>query len=111
MPAQPAFERIARNESQFRDINDELEAGLRALPGGPELLDFICECGNRACSETVRMRLDEYGAVRQSGRRFVVVGGHDIPGVERVVGANERFQVVEKIEESAGRAEELGSRR
>lgn len=105
MPSLPAPERIGHNESLFRDINDELEAGLRAVAGGPDLLDFICECGNRTCSATLQLRLDEYEAVRRDARRFLVVGGHDIPAVERVVEHNERFQVVEKIEDSTAIAE------
>lgn len=110
MSSLPAPERIGRNESLFRDINEELEAGLRAVPGGPELLEFVCECGTRACTDTVRLRLDEYEAVRQDARRFVIVGGHAIPTVERVVERNERFQVIEKLEESAPTAEALDPR-
>jgi hypothetical protein len=35
-------------------------------------------------------------AVRANGARFVVVDGHQLPGVEHVVGGNDRFLVVEK---------------
>ena len=40
------MERIAKNETSFREINEQLNAGLRQVPGNPELLEFICECGH-----------------------------------------------------------------
>ena len=45
--------RIARNETSFRDINERLEEGLRQVRDTPELVEFICECGQRDCEELV----------------------------------------------------------
>src|SRR5881275_1191141 len=82
--------RIAANETSFRDINDELERGLRRVPGLPPLLEFVCECGSRSCEAVVRLTLDEYEAVRTDSRRFAVVPGHVFLHTERVVAGNER---------------------
>lgn len=90
-------ERIAKNEAQFRDINERLSEGLRQVPNNPELLEFICECGEQTCEQHVRLRLGEYEQVRLDSRRFAVVPGHMIPDAERAVFSNERFVVVEKI--------------
>jgi hypothetical protein len=89
-------ERIARNESAFRHINERLNAGLRQIPHNPELLEFICECGNPTCEQRVRLSLAEYEHVRADSRHFAVAPGHSIPQTERVVASHARFEVVEK---------------
>jgi len=88
--------RIAANVAAFRDINEQLAAGLRQLPDLPELLDHVCECGHADCAVTIRLSREEYEAVRRDSRRFAVAPGHAIPETERVVAANERYEVVEK---------------
>jgi hypothetical protein len=90
--------RIARNESRFREINEQLEADLRRLPGDPEMVSFVCECGNRACAELVQMTFEEYERVRRDSHTFAVVPGHELPDAEEVVQRNERFHVVAKVE-------------
>src|SRR2546423_12046466 len=89
--------RIARNETSFREINERLEAGLRQVGDTPAQLEFICECGDRRCERLVSLTLGEYEEVRRDSRRFVVVPGHVFPDAERVVGGNERYEVIEKI--------------
>ena len=93
--------RIAENEASFRGINERLESGLRQVPATPELIDFICECGDRHCEATVPVTFEEYEAVRRHPRRFVVVPGHIFPEAERLVAHHERFDVIEKIGEAA----------
>jgi hypothetical protein len=90
--------RIARNESRFREINEQLEADLRRLPGDPEMVSFVCECGNRACADLVQMTFEEYEGVRSDSQTFVVVPGHEMPEVEEVTERGERFHVVAKVE-------------
>ncbi len=90
-------DRIAKNEARFRDINERLEHGLRRIPHAPELLEFVCECGDRGCERHVRLTVSEYEGVRRDSRRFAVVPGHVAPDTERVVGGNDRFEVVEKF--------------
>jgi hypothetical protein len=91
-------ERIARNEVRFREINEQLEADLRRLPGDPEMVSFVCECGNRACADLVQMTFGEYERVRSDPHSFVVAPGHAMPEVEEVVQRSERFHVVAKVE-------------
>jgi hypothetical protein len=47
------------------------------------------------------MTAQEYEDVRSTSTTFVVAPGHELPEVERVVGSNERFRVVEKEGEAA----------
>jgi hypothetical protein len=93
----PRSTRIAKNETRFRDINERLEHGLRRLSDGPELLEFVCECGDRSCEQHVRLTLTEYEGVRRDSRHFAVVPGHVARETERVVAGNDRYEVVEKF--------------
>lgn len=90
-------ERIAKNEASFREINERLSAGLAQVPDNPELLEFICECGDQNCEDHVELSLDEYEQVRRDSRHFAVVPGHAIPDAERIVSSDHRFDLVEKI--------------
>ena len=93
-------QRIAKNETCFRDINERLQEGLRRVPHAPEVERFICECGDRKCEASVQLTLEEYEAVRSDSRRFLVVPGHVYPEAERVVAGNDRYEVIEKIGEA-----------
>ena len=97
-------ERIAENETRFRRANEELrdEWEEMGLPAERKTL-FLCECGDMKCTEVIRLRRDEYEAVRSDANTFFVVPGHDDPATERIVTAetverNERFAVVRKHE-------------
>jgi hypothetical protein len=92
--------RIARNEASFRDIHERLNQGLQQVPLKPELLEFICECGNQSCEQHVNLSLSEYERVRRDSRRFAVAPGHMISDAERLVLSNVRFDVVEKLGEA-----------
>lgn len=103
-------ERIAKNEANFREINERLEQGLRRVPHNPDLLTFICECGEQTCDKHVRLSFSEYEHVRRDSRHFAVVPGHTFPSVERVLSSNDRYEVVEKIGESTSLVDERDRR-
>jgi hypothetical protein len=96
-------ERAARSQVLFRAVNERIaELTVGHLPI-VEMSLFICECSDEGCAESLEVTPDEYEAVRGNGARFVVVAGHQLPGVEHVVDGNGRFLVVEKD----GRAAEV----
>src|SRR3954470_16363181 len=90
-------ERVARNESRFRELNEALERGLRNVARGPERAGFVCECGDDGCHALVKLALERYEQVRANPRRFLIVPGHDDPDVEAVVERGESYAVVEKF--------------
>jgi hypothetical protein len=92
MAANP--ERLARNQVLFREVNERLREVLAGADGPTE---FLCECSNEDCIETVALGLDEYEKIRANPRRFVVAPGHELLQVERIVETNDRFKLVEKI--------------
>jgi aerobic-type carbon monoxide dehydrogenase small subunit (CoxS/CutS family) len=89
-----SLERLARNQILFREVNERLREMLDESVGATE---FLCECSNQACTETLALGLDEYEAVRASPNLFVVVRGHEIPTIERVVGEADNYKLVEKF--------------
>jgi len=64
MQTDMTHERIALNESTFREANERIEAAADKMDlVGP--VPFICECPDRTCTQIVRVTLDGYEDVRQ----------------------------------------------
>jgi hypothetical protein len=92
--------RIAENESRFRLINERLEADVRAVAGGDDPVEFVCECGDMRCTAAVPLTLAEYERVRDDSRTFAVVPGHEIEDVEDVIGRDGRYHLIRKDPET-----------
>ena len=91
--------RIAENEATFREANERVHAmdTERVATATSETpWDFLCECGNPDCHESVPLTVAEYERVRSNPIHFAVVPGHEEPDVEQVVARTERFAVIEK---------------
>lgn len=95
------LDRQARNEALVREVNERINALDRAAVGGNgDTFGFHCECGREGCLERVWMTLAEYDVVREQDDRFAVVPGHATDGLEHVVDANDRYLVVDKVDEA-----------
>ena len=100
MPDERA-ERLARNESRFREINDRVERDLERIVYSPqELLPFVCECARRTCAATIELSRGEYERVRADSVHFAVAPGHEIAEVEDVVERHERYFLIRKHPET-----------
>ena len=97
----PAFERFQRRaaaaEINGRKVNEAIEPQGRADVSAV----FVCECGYLGCGDTVEIPVAEYEAVRTSFDRFLLVPGHEIEEVDKVVERYERYLVVVKREPEA----------
>jgi hypothetical protein len=91
-----AADRIAQNEQVFRQINERIEAGHWPADAA-ELVAFRCECASLGCNQLIELTLADYEAVRADSRHFVLVPGHEIPAVERIVDRRAAYLVVEKV--------------
>ena len=100
-------ERIAANESIFRAVNEMITGERRDRPGPT---DFVCECGDRSCTEMIQLTPGEYEAARAHPARFLVRPGHEKPELERIVERNEYFLVIEKTGAARAIAEERDPR-
>jgi hypothetical protein len=88
--------RAAENQSLFREVNERIEELNERFATMMPMSDWVCECADETCFETVSLTTAEYEAIRAHPARFPVLPGHELPEVETVVEANERFLVVEK---------------
>ena len=98
------LERRAKNEAIFREVNERIEDLSRrsgvddddsVLPG------FVCECSNDGCTELLEVSYQQYEAVRQHPRRFLVLAGHEDLDAERVLEEHDGSLVVEKRPEAS----------
>jgi len=96
----PTADRVARNESLFREVNErivELEQQLGDRDPETGSIGFVCECAAVGCTTRVEATLAEYQIARAQPTRFLVAPGHMDPNYERVVTTNNRFAIVEKL--------------
>jgi hypothetical protein len=84
--------RLAINETPFQEANDRLRHLYESGVTLGDDAEFVCECGDRQCTETIRMSLVEYEAVRREDRMLVAFGH---VSYERVVGVGARYLIVE----------------
>src|SRR5215210_2106079 len=87
---------LGRNEALFREVNEAIAATADGLHS--DEADFVCECGDPACTQRITAPLDDYERVREDPTRFILEPGHDEPRIERVVRETKDYAVVEKFE-------------
>jgi hypothetical protein len=97
-------ERLARNETFFREVNERINDIADAL-GRDESYTFLCECSDPGCAERITLTRQEYEGIRSDGKRFVLAAGHEVGEIERVVQRSEHHVVVKKV----GRAGEVAA--
>jgi hypothetical protein len=86
-------DRLARNETLFREVNERIEE-IRSQE--EDRIDFLCECGVEQCNDPIALTVFEYERLRADPTTFAVAPGHSIDDVEDVVSKTERFYVVRK---------------
>jgi hypothetical protein len=90
-------ERVARNESTTRQINEQIEQAHQdtSVQGHVRVL---CECGQQDCDRLIAMTLAEYESVRADPRQFAVTRDHVLVDVEQVLAETDRYALVAKRE-------------
>jgi hypothetical protein len=85
--------KLVRNQLLFREVNERLRETIGAFEGP---LEFLCECSQEDCIETVGLALEEYERIRSHSNLFVVVTGHERIELERVIDQGQGYLLVEK---------------
>lgn len=88
-------ERLARNETVFREVNEQIDA-LNALGDDLPTFGIVCECGSHDCFAVLTVTKADYEAVRAQSDRFLIQPGHQIAEIEDVIERHAAFDVVDK---------------
>ena len=109
-PVDPKDALLAHNQNIFRAGNEAIRANVGSTVDG---IVLICECGDEECLERIGVRSEEYESVRENPRTFLLARGHEERSGDDavVVEENDRFVVIEKIDEAGRIAEGLDPRR
>jgi hypothetical protein len=94
MEHEAEVERIANTESLFREVNEHIAESAQRFQSAAA--DFVCECGDTACTERVEATLEEYEEVREDGTAFLLAPGHEDSRVEATVEREDDRAVVRK---------------
>jgi hypothetical protein len=105
-----AERRVGLNEAVFREVNERLRDLNQSFTSITDRMDLICECADAACTAHVGMTPAEYELLRSDARRFVVLPGHEVAGVELVLERHDGYFVVEKTGDAAQAAEDSDPR-
>jgi hypothetical protein len=101
-------ERLARNESYFREVNEQIER-LIAFRETAEF-EIVCECADPDCMKLITITAGVYEGVRRDARRFVVFPEHVAQDLESVVTKRPNYWIVQKHGEAAAVAEQQDPR-
>jgi hypothetical protein len=90
-------QRIVRNEIAFRAANETLRTVFSDREAEPlDVYPFLCECGDRECTQVVEIPLEVYAEIREHPARFLISSGHKQLASETIVDVRDGFEVVEK---------------
>jgi hypothetical protein len=99
-------QRLAKREALFRATNEEIARVEHEIGSDGSLLEVVCECGRGECAELITVPESVYERARSEPRWFLLVAGHELPEIERVVNRYDGFVVVEKEAPTAAAAAE-----
>ena len=88
-------ERLAKNESFFRQVNERIKDVADGFEGA-QVYEFLCECSDPGCTQRIELSRADYEWVRANPSRFVLARGHAAPEIEQVVEREDDHVVVEK---------------
>jgi hypothetical protein len=89
-------ERIKNGIEEIRQIakEDSQEHMLKEIS---QDLHFKCECSDENCIDRVLLKPSVYDRIHKARNHFVVVRGHEVPSIERVIRKTAGYCVVEKF--------------
>jgi hypothetical protein len=114
--------RLVENEVFFRQPNTRMAEGFKDLEktakevGAKEWanatdkhFNFYCECSDENCRKKINLKPSEYLRIHKNSSQFVVLPGHNVADVERIVQSNDDWIVVEKYLTPPKKADNLNA--
>lgn len=100
---------MIENEAVFRDYNERIKKGFdeikrlatednqRAFVSQDNSpLYFYCECSDENCRKRIQMKQSKYTQIHKNRDKFIIIPGHEVPSIERIVKKYNDYCVVEK---------------
>lgn len=95
--------RLIENELVLRQKNEAAKRAIAKyysdetdIENAP--LEFYCECSNDDCELHVEMTIKEYEGHHRRNDRFVVLRGHEMEAIEKVISRDEDYVIVQKYD-------------
>ncbi len=94
--------RLVENELLFRDANTKVQERVKLDNRSHQIpknlkLHFYCECSNFHCRDRIMITATAYERAHKSRFHFITLPGHENAAVEKIVGGNHVYTVVEKF--------------
>lgn len=101
-PTSSRARRMRANEELMEELNRRIERSLGEIRAEEEedrdaAIAFLCECSDPGCRERVHLEPSLFDRIHRDPEQFVVVPGHEVPEVERVVDQVGDFLIVRKL--------------
>ncbi len=101
-PGSPRAQRMRRNEELMEQLNRRIERTLDEIrdeadedPDAP--MAFLCECSRLECRERIEMTPSRFDRIHRDPDLFMLVQGHEMPDIERVVDQEGDVLIVRKL--------------
>ncbi len=93
---------MRQNEELMEELNRRIERTLEDIreeddddPDAP--IAFLCECSHLDCRERINLEPSRFDRIHRDPDLFILVPGHEILDVERVVDQEGDFLIVRKL--------------
>jgi hypothetical protein len=84
------------NQKLFRLGNERLHGAVSDQVPETGRVPFLCECADEFCNARVELRMEEWEGVALQPQHFVMITGHPRSEGEKVVGALDGYDIVQK---------------
>ena len=84
---------VARQQARLRGLN--ADATFASLESDADAVTILCECGRTGCDAQLNLSRELYRGVRRHDGWSVVLDGHEVPEVDRVIQRRGTVAIVE----------------
>lgn len=101
-PRSPRARRLRQNEELMEQLNRRMERALGEIREADDEdrnapIAFLCECSHLDCRERIHLAPSRFDRIHRDSEVFVLVPGHEIPDIEKVVDQEGDFLIVRKV--------------
>jgi hypothetical protein len=101
-PTSPRARRLRQNEELMEQLNRRIERTLDEIREDDDEerdapIAFLCECSHLDCRARISLAPSRFDRIHRDPEVFILVPGHEIPDVERVVDQEGDFLIVRKL--------------